>query len=290
MAKRIFGMGILAMVLVFGMAATGCDTGSTGGSNHASSDGRITITGLHAYNGKYIIGAEGVMKVGNILLVAASSLNWDEQIVTGGRVNNGNVTLNVLRFYDGNFIPFTGNGIGAFALASSATAIVDYNDDYNDIESIGFVEINFLNGGGSGPLTLELPSWAQNPGNGDNGNGDNGNDESRNATQSDFLGTWEMYESTILSETMEIFEDRIVTSSIVTEDIYFEDTYYIISWSFARNDDHATRDQYPDGYSISSRWEGDPDYVTTGFLLFLSEDKESFISAAHAEPQKWVRK
>ena len=67
MAKRIFGMGILAMVLVFGMTVIGCDNSSGGGGNGrsnisetvnvtANSSGEIYIQ----HNGGITIGTSSI--------------------------------------------------------------------------------------------------------------------------------------------------------------------------------------------------------------------------------------
>jgi len=53
MINKKFWMGMLAKMLIFGLIAVGCDNGSTGGGGIETA-GRVTITGLSAYNGKYV--------------------------------------------------------------------------------------------------------------------------------------------------------------------------------------------------------------------------------------------
>jgi hypothetical protein len=62
MANKKFFVGILAVMLVLGMAIVGCDDGSDGSGGNSSAEtfptakGKITINGLSSFNGKYVYG------------------------------------------------------------------------------------------------------------------------------------------------------------------------------------------------------------------------------------------
>jgi hypothetical protein len=162
MTKKLIGLGILAMVLIFGMTVVGCDDDPNNGNGNGSS-GKITITGLGAYNGRYIAGIEGgIIDDDDIVLVAFSTLNSNAQTFTGGKINNGSASLNVWQWWmedDEEFMsPFNGNGLGGFALFVYENSVISFSDVESDgSEFVGFVVINLVNGEGSGQLTLDSP-------------------------------------------------------------------------------------------------------------------------------------
>jgi hypothetical protein len=94
MTNKKFGIGILAMALVFGMMVIGCDNRSTG--NHGNGNGNggttlvsksVTITGL---NGKY----------GEVIIMLTSSLDDDEPVAFGvGEIYGNAVTLSLMKGY-----------------------------------------------------------------------------------------------------------------------------------------------------------------------------------------------
>ena len=98
MAKKFLGLGILVMVLVFGMTVVGCDNGSTGGDGGSrnSEPKIISITGFN------------------------DTVSWVELYVYIKPDADGLVALNIKSPYDQNItlalldknngIPFTGNG------------------------------------------------------------------------------------------------------------------------------------------------------------------------------------
>ena len=125
---------------------------STSGGGGGGSGGKVTITGLSAYNGKYIYG-QGSLAYDddNIGLLAASTYNISAQTGTGGLISNGSVTLNVWKRDDTGVSLFTGNGYGGFDLYVFNSAAITSSNSYN-WEHIGAVALTFSNGGGSGSL------------------------------------------------------------------------------------------------------------------------------------------
>ena len=153
MSNVKFCMVILG-ILVFGLLLVGCDDGSTNGNSVA---GKINITGLEAYNGKYIAGIGGMMDE-SFELFAGSTLNINA--FTGVLVTNGSVTLNVWVLDENKVATFRGNGVGAFAVLVSPIPSIDFSDQDYILGLGGFVIINFVNGGGSGQLTQDDP-WTR---------------------------------------------------------------------------------------------------------------------------------
>ena len=152
----------LVIILVFGMMVLGCgkDSDNNNPTNVVIDDGKgkLTVTGLEAYNGKYLYGEDGGI-IGKehhelIAAVGVSTEPFPLFSMTGGLIKNGRATLNVWELcLDNNgqyisIVPFTGNGPGYFELfaTNSAMNLDDQSDsDYLE-EDIYF---NFVNGGGS---------------------------------------------------------------------------------------------------------------------------------------------
>jgi hypothetical protein len=142
MANKKIWLGIL--VLVFGMAVVGCDDEST---NENGSAGKLIITGLDAYNGKYVFGFDGPGIYQS--LFAVSTVNINDQSATGGLIGNGRVTLNVWKFVDANTaVPFTENATGGgFKLVALDSPVFSLTDGFS---SIGYAMVDLKNGGGNG--------------------------------------------------------------------------------------------------------------------------------------------
>jgi hypothetical protein len=94
---KLLGIAVLAMAIVFSFAA--CDNstssggGGGGGGTSYSTNGELTITGLSAYEGKYIFGT-GIDSSNNGYYVASSISSTE---VKFGKVASGNVTLKVYK-------------------------------------------------------------------------------------------------------------------------------------------------------------------------------------------------
>jgi len=103
----------------------------------------LVITGLAAYNGKYIYGEDGeVAGYPDRELFAGSESG------TPVLISNGSVTLNVYITNGSSVVPFTGNGYGGIELFVSDSA----TSSLETFECIGYVLLTFKNGGGSSQL------------------------------------------------------------------------------------------------------------------------------------------
>ena len=135
--------------------------------NNNSDTGKLTITGLVAYNGKYVVVGDGGIIESEISLFAASTVNLDDYTFTGGYVINGSVVLNVWQLDEEteSVIPFKGNGFAGLVLYAFDSPNSTF-DDEQSYTQIGFVFPTFTNGNGSGELTLEIPPWLEGDGDG----------------------------------------------------------------------------------------------------------------------------
>jgi len=111
--------------------------------NVPSTDGRLTITNLSTYEGKYILAAVGSAEspsyFATFLLV-----NVPQQIVIiMGQISDGSVTLNVWKEEGGEYISYTGNDNLTFYVAVYDSIFID-----SDSEPIatGEVTVTFTNG------------------------------------------------------------------------------------------------------------------------------------------------
>ena len=109
MAKRIFLLGIMAMVLVFGMTVIGCNNDNS----DTDGDGNLTITGIPPeHNGRYVAfwseTAEGLDN-----LRGAISFNDVTETFTLPQIISGSVTIPMWTF-DANYnsVRFSGNARG----------------------------------------------------------------------------------------------------------------------------------------------------------------------------------
>lgn len=161
MASKKFWLRMLIMTLVFGMAVVGCDNGSTssgGGSDAPPTSGRLTITGLEAYNGNYVY-AEGGTE--NVFLLAGENINLLQETFTGSRISNGSVTLKVWqRLETDELVAYSGNNrnveFGQLLIYSKATvSFSDIEIAYGRKEDVE--KVNFSNGVGSCAIINLIP-------------------------------------------------------------------------------------------------------------------------------------
>jgi len=156
MKNRKFWMGMLVIVLTFGMMFVGCDDGSkdddgsknnntggnTGENTGISGGGKLTLTGIPAeYNGKYaMFRCETLTKV----IVGAQSVNSDT--VRLYKISGGSVTLTLLEMSEsGNSKAYTGNDtvsdgfIGIFDTDTTSTSYYDkFAVTFGNVDSIEF--------------------------------------------------------------------------------------------------------------------------------------------------------
>jgi hypothetical protein len=106
MVNKKTWLGILAMVLVFGMTVVGCDDGS--GDGNADGSG-FTLNGIPSeYNGKYALFGGAAPSVGQIM--GAETLNYP-QSMTLPKITNGSVTIPGWILQQGGLVTvkYTGN-------------------------------------------------------------------------------------------------------------------------------------------------------------------------------------
>jgi len=93
MKNRKFLAGILAITLIFGLTIIGCDNDSKD-DKIPDTSGRLTISGLANYNGKYVIAYPAEEGGEPPYLVGAASLN-DTTSGKGGLISNGAATIKI---------------------------------------------------------------------------------------------------------------------------------------------------------------------------------------------------
>ena len=104
---------ILVITLVFGMAAVGCDNGSTGGGGGGiPGGGTFTLTGIPAqYNGKYAIFGRAIYKgSGELPLIGCQSISSASNY-TPAKISGGSVTLTMWKMVNGVISGYTGNDV-----------------------------------------------------------------------------------------------------------------------------------------------------------------------------------
>jgi len=100
MRNTIKLIGIIALTAAIGFAITACDLGDDNWMTVGSTDGSLTINGLSAHEGKWVIASGSFMRGSNfnisnlVMLEAAQSISR-QNLRAGARVENGSVTLNL---------------------------------------------------------------------------------------------------------------------------------------------------------------------------------------------------
>ena len=165
--KRVFGGLCVLFCLLFGTCSLGTDietlrgnvknkTGSgpgPDGNELPATSGSVTFTGLSDYNGKYAV----AITLADPTLFAVAGFNYQTQTLTGGKINNGSVTLKVwkdganeneVQGYSGNdkdvdFVVIISD-TASFNVASTATGY-------------GNATVSFTAGKGSGTFSSDFP-------------------------------------------------------------------------------------------------------------------------------------
>ena len=153
MANKKLWVGMLVMVLVFGMAVIGCDNGTTNGNDGGG--GNITITGIPAtYNGNwaFFMGFSETYEI-----VGFASVNMQTEVVTLVQISGGSVTLPAWEFdANDNFVRFSGNATTDGVLfISSARTVTDDTLEANIISGRFWETVVFS--GGNVPLIRSAP-------------------------------------------------------------------------------------------------------------------------------------
>ena len=153
-------IGIIALIAIIGFTAVSCsDDVEEGNSTVApATSGELKITGLAAFNGKYVFGF-GETFAGDDL-AAASDINLKAETITGGTIANGEVTLKVWLIDEDSETAkdFNKTAAAGFQVIITNKATVSESDfETEDLEALialfagmGEVIVNFTDGKGSG--------------------------------------------------------------------------------------------------------------------------------------------
>jgi len=143
MKNKTNWLGILAILLVFGMAVVGCD-----GSTDDDSDGGVFIlTNIPGkFNGNYAM----YSSVDDLpLLTGIQSVNISTGVMTLVQISNGSVSLPMWVAGNSGYTRFSGNRTtsanGAILITNSAIMTVDNAEDIM-VASIDSPSITFTNG------------------------------------------------------------------------------------------------------------------------------------------------
>jgi hypothetical protein len=146
MTNKRFLTGMLAVALVFGVILAGCDTGSGGGGGAPSTDGKLTITGLSSYNGKYAYAMTTEDSEPQLMCFKATSNASAEAVL----ISSGQVVLSVYKLDGSKLASYSGSGpVTALGIVICAT-----KDMEGDPVAYGTANVTFANGVG----TLSSPS------------------------------------------------------------------------------------------------------------------------------------
>jgi hypothetical protein len=172
MTKEKFLWGTLAMV--FGVILAGCDTGDTGdigntggsggGDGVPSNSGKLTITEISAYNGKFAI-ATGLKSTisgtesGHILDSEPEFLLFCAK-ATGATsaeavpISNGQVALPVYKAGETKFESYSGNDTVTLMIVILSSEVLGGESMENAVASLSGISVTFVNGIG----TVTIPT------------------------------------------------------------------------------------------------------------------------------------
>ena len=147
MAKKIIWMGMLVMVLAFGMAVVGCDDGSTN-ENENGNGGVFTLTGIpEKYNGKYAYvqawNEEANPEDESEFIWGGQSIDMATEALKFSQISNGRVSIPMwilveeytVKRYTGNDTVFVGFGLQEY-----------YDNDDGYLGWLIFESVTFSNG------------------------------------------------------------------------------------------------------------------------------------------------
>ena len=201
-AIKLFGVIALAVIIGFSMAACSADSsdGSGGGGGGGdlitvgTTSGSLTITGLAAYNGKYVIASDD----NGENYIAATSINGSTFAMTGGLVSGGSVTLKIWKTNQTGLGNYNGTEqlILYVTVLNKSTVTGDELDSLGGpsnpawLVTMGSVAAFFTSGIGSGPFEGENEGGnpGGNPGGNEGGNPGGGG----GAIPSELVAMWYM--------------------------------------------------------------------------------------------------
>jgi len=143
--KNVFKfLGIIALVAVIGFSMAACGGDDDGGGGGGGGGGGLTITGLSAYNGKYVFAGADVPDI-----IAADTINFQTASITLGKINNGSVNLKVWDTGGDTPVVYTGNdkSVDLFVMIYSSPT---YSASTMPDAGIGSATVSFTNGVGTG--------------------------------------------------------------------------------------------------------------------------------------------
>ena len=144
MVNKRFLLGILVMVLVFGVTVVGCDNdpdNGNGGEN--GSGGLFALTNIPSeHNGKYVHLASSSA---DVQLFGDQSVNMATGTIVPSRISNGSVSIPMWIVTGGTVNRYSGNHTVSIAIAIINSATVS-GDVLNSGLTITFESVTFSNG------------------------------------------------------------------------------------------------------------------------------------------------
>jgi hypothetical protein len=140
MRKNKIYSWVISMALVFGVVLAGCDNGNSGsgGDGVPTTKGKLTITGLTSYNGKYAY-AQTTSGTQVVCMKATSNASAEAVLISGSQVE-----LPVYKFDGSNLASYSGSDTISLGIAICAT---------KDMEGVptasGTASVTFANGIGT---------------------------------------------------------------------------------------------------------------------------------------------
>jgi hypothetical protein len=133
-------MGMLGMVLAFGLAVVGCDDGST--SDDGGTNGLLTVTGLSAYDGKYIMVTGGD---GAALMLGGFVMNNSTGAATLPLISGGKAEVKIYA-YDSSNNGKDYSGSDSVGLSASIYASSTVTSGNATLAESGVKMVSFQNG------------------------------------------------------------------------------------------------------------------------------------------------
>jgi hypothetical protein len=153
MANKKILTGMFGMVLAFGLVFAGCDNGSTDDDDKLpNTNGLLAVTGLSAYNGKYI--AITSLSTNELILVGVADFNKATPISDGKadvKIYEGDASGNVKGYSGSDTVTLV-----ALIYASETVKKQDATIAESDDKSVSFTNgkataaFTFTGGGGGG--------------------------------------------------------------------------------------------------------------------------------------------
>jgi len=149
MKNTIKFLGIIALVAVIGFSMAACgggdDGGGGGGGGGVATKGKLEITGLDTYNGKYAVAFGSIESGGDHIVIQAGG-KVNVRALNGAKISGGKVTLKVWAYKSQDFSNFEGSGSGTVQVTIGTGE--DQTSVKSPIADSEYVNITFTNGDG----------------------------------------------------------------------------------------------------------------------------------------------